>query len=123
MDYIKKLIKEAIKRHNINEKYASSSDLYQLDGVLVVDTNTAFQRQILSDIRAIKGVTIIRDQIYEPVGAPPDREYSFLHIKIDPAPFEGGVTKEVIDQIVKNIKEVKGVVAFRQKGQVEKISI
>jgi hypothetical protein len=124
MDHIRKLIREAIKRHNvISEKYASASDLYQINGVLVVDTNVAFQRQIMSDIRAIKGVTIIRDQIYEPVGAPPDREYSFIHVKIDPAPFEGGVNEEVVNQIIKSIKEVKGVVAFRQKGSIEKISV
>jgi hypothetical protein len=99
----------------IREEYSSASKLYEIEGVIVIDTDTAFHKQIMSDVRAVKGITIVKDYIYEPVGAAANRGYADLVIKIDPSPFKQMKVQDIVNQVVNDIKSVKGVRAFKVK--------
>ena len=99
----------------IKEEYSSASKLYEIEGVIVIDTDVAFHKQIMSDVRAIKGITIVKDYIYDPAGASSNRGYANLNIKIDPSPFPGKQAKEIVDMVVNDIKNIKGVRAFKLK--------
>lgn len=99
----------------IKEEYSSASKLYEIDGIIVIDTDVAFHKQIMSDVRAIEGITIVKDYIYEPVGAAENRGYAELNIKIDPSPFKQMKANDIVNQVVNDIKNVKGVRAFKLK--------
>lgn len=99
----------------IKEEYSSASKLYEIDGIIVIDTDVAFHKQIMSDVRAIEGITIVKDYIYEPVGASENRGYAELNIKIDPSPFKQMKANEIVNQVVNDIKGIKGVRAFKLK--------
>ena len=99
----------------IKEEYSSASKLYEIEGVIVIDTDVAFHKQIMSDVRAIQGVTIVKDYIYEPVGAAANRGYADLVVKIDPSPFKQMKAQDIVNQVVNDIKKIKGVRAFKIK--------
>ena len=99
----------------IKEEYSSASKLYEIDGIIVIDTDVAFHKQIMSDVRAIEGITIVKDYIYEPVGAAENRGYAELSIKIDPSPFKQMKANDIVNQVINNIKKIKGVRAFKLK--------
>ena len=99
----------------IKEEYSSASKLYEIEGVIVIDTDTAFHKQIMSDVRAVKGITIVKDYIYEPIGGAENRGYATLTIKIDPSPFKQMKPSDIVDQVVNDIKSIKGVRAFKVK--------
>lgn len=98
------------------------SDTYQLKGVLIVNTKFNSYTNIASDIRAIKGITILSEKYY-----PKSEKLSYpkyiLSIKIDPSPFmgDGGFNKDSIDYIIKEIKKIKGVMNFITNRKVTKI--
>ena len=100
----------------IKEEYSSASKLYEIEGTIAIDTDVAFHKQIMSDVRAVKGITIVKDYIYEPAGASSNRGYATLNIKIDPSPFPGKQAKEVVDMVVNDIKNLRGVRAFNLKS-------
>jgi hypothetical protein len=99
----------------IKEEYSSASKLYEIEGVIVIDTDVAFHKQIMSDVRAVKGITIVKDYIYEPIGGAENRGYATLTIKIDPSPFKQMKPSDIVDQVVNDIKSIKGVRAFKVK--------
>jgi len=99
----------------IREEYSSASKLYEIEGVIVIDTETAFYKQIMSDVRAVKGITIVKDYIYEPVGGAENRGYANLSIKIDPSPFKQMKAQDIVNQVSNDIKGIKGVRAFKIK--------
>jgi hypothetical protein len=127
MHDIKKIIKEALKQRNkkcncgcggtcsVNEEYSSASKLYQIKGNIVIDTDVAFHKQIMSDIRAIRGITIVKDYIYEPVGASSNRGYATIDIKIDPSAFQNKDVNNMVATVINDIKHTKGVRAFTLK--------
>lgn len=99
----------------IKEEYSSASKLYEIDGIIVIDTDIAFHKQIMSDVRAIEGITIVKDYIYEPVGAAENRGYAELSIKIDPSPFKQMKANDIVNQVISDVKKIKGVRAFKLK--------
>ena len=127
MNRLRQLVKEALQHHNskkhccaacsmkIKEELKPASKLYEIDGILVIDTDAMFHKQVMSDIRAITGITIVKDQIYEPAGGSENRGYATLSIKIDPAPFENKNATEITTKVIEDIKHVRGVRAFKLK--------
>jgi hypothetical protein len=127
MNRLKQLVKEALLHHNskkhccaacsmkIKEELKPASKLYEIDGILVIDTDAMFHKQVMSDIRAITGITIVKDYIYDPAGGSENRGYATLSIKIDPAPFENKNATEITTKVIEDIKRVKGVRAFKLK--------
>jgi len=121
------IIKEEIQ-HVLREE----SNLYTLEGLLKTNTDTNQsgrpQKDILSDIRAIEGITIVSSKDYtlqsdiSPIKNP--NYYSLITIKIDPDPFkETGFTEDNLKDIMNKIRQVKGVKGFERKTDVEKITV
>ena len=130
MNRLKQLVKETLQQRTqkrscdnacninlpLNEELTSSSKLYEIEGILVIDTDAMFHKQVMSDIRAITGITIVKDYIYEPAGGAANRGYATLSIKIDPSPFENKNATEITNMVIEDIKHVKGVRAFKLKS-------
>jgi hypothetical protein len=108
---LKNIIKEEILSI-LSEEYV---DKFKVKGILTTDTTTRPQQEILSDIRALTGVTIVSTVDL-------DGEYSqnnnslkvIMNLKIDGYPFikSGGFSRETIQTIILNIKKVDGVKAY-----------
>jgi len=121
------IIKEEIQ-HVLREE----SNLYTLEGLLKTNTDTKQsgrpQKDILSDIRAIEGITIVSSKDYtlqsdiSPIKNP--NYYSLITIKIDPDPFKKtGFTEDNLKDIMDKIRQVKGVKGFERKTDVEKTTV
>jgi hypothetical protein len=110
-DKLKKVIKEEIIKI-LAEEYI---DKFKVKGILVTNTALRPQQEILSDIRALTGVTIVSTVDL-------DGEYSqdndnlrvILNLKIDGYPFikQGGFSREKIQSIITDIKKVEGVKSY-----------
>jgi hypothetical protein len=90
--------------------------IYHVGGILIVDPDKRNQKDILSDIRALPGITIVRN-IEMDQDATSRYFRSTLEIKVDPYPyvkqnkFDSNAT---IEKIINNIKSVSGVIGFKQ---------
>ena len=106
-----------IKLNNLL-KESTLDKIFHLNGTLIVDDTTRNQKDMLSDIRALPGITVVRN--IEMEQDPTSRYFrSKLEMKIDPYPyvkqnkFNG---EETIQTIANNIKKVPGVIGFKQEG-------
>lgn len=110
----KTYIKEEIRKI-LREDLASK--LYKIEGLLITNPKDKTQRQILSDIRAITGVTTIDAKDYIPHLPTPGYDYDILTVKVDPYPYikdEGGKFDEsVINKIIEEINKIRGVIKFK----------
>jgi len=105
------LIKEELNKV-LNEEYV---DKFKVKGILVTDTTKRPQQEILSDIRALTGVTIVSTVDL-------DGEYSqnndnlrvIMNLKIDGYPFmrHGGFSREKVKEIIASVKRVEGVKSY-----------
>jgi len=126
---LKQLIREEIQ--NILKE---ESNLYVLDGLLKTNTDTEQsgrpQKDILSDIRAIEGITIVSSKDYtlqsdiSPIKNP--NYYSLITVKIDPDPFKetskSTMKKSKLQQLIKEefnnvINEMAAASSFKEKDQ------
>ena len=106
------LIKES---HNLN--------VYQVEIKLVLNTEgDRSVTDILSDIRAIKGITIV--EIVKTTGEKTvisSRHVLNVSVKIDPAPFKPWDDSRY-DEVLKEIKKVDSVLAAEYKTTPQKIT-
>jgi hypothetical protein len=90
--------------------------IYHVGGILIVDPDKRNQKDILSDIRALPGITIVRNIEMEQDTT--SRYFrSTLEIKVDPYPYvkqNKFDSKATIEKIINNIKNVNGVIGFKQ---------
>lgn len=108
---LRNIIREELSKA-INEEYV---DKFKVKGILVTNTTSRPQQEILSDIRALTGVTIVSTVDL-------DKEYSqnnenlrvILNLKIDGYPFmrQGGFSRKKVEEIIANVKRVDGVKSF-----------
>jgi len=108
---LKHIIREELSKA-LNEEYV---DKFKIKGILITDTTKRPQQEILSDIRALTGVTIVSTVDL-------DGEYSqnndnlrvILNVKIDGYPFikHGGFSRDKVKDIIASIKRVDGVKAY-----------
>jgi hypothetical protein len=108
---LRDIIREELSKA-LNEEYV---DKFKVKGILVTNTTLRPQQEILSDIRALTGVTIVSTVDL-------DQEYSqnneslrvILNLKIDGYPFirHGGFSRKKIEEIIANVKRVEGVKSF-----------
>ena len=112
MEKFRKFIREEIIKAL---KEGSEEKLYRIDGLLVSDNNKKTQSQLLSDIRAITGITTIDAEEYTPRLPKKDRSYNKLMVKVDPYPYlkNGEFDIETLNQIISNINNIVGVVTFK----------
>lgn len=96
---------------------------YQVRGILTTNTQKRTQGEILSDMRAIPGVTIVTPKDYQGGDTPiENNRYTVeLSVKIDPHPF---VTfgKAEIKGILDQIRKVDGVVTYKPSKIVKRIT-
>ena len=108
---IKQLIREEIKRI-LSEEY---QDKYKMVGGLVTNLEARPQKEILSDIRAITGVTIVSEKELLPYNEQDKRNFkAVLTVKVDGYPFikSGGFDRDKMEEIAAQIRKVEGVVGF-----------
>lgn len=112
MEKLRKLVREEILKA-LSE--GSEEKLYRIDGLLVSDNNKKTQSQLLSDIRAITGVTTIDANEYTPRLPKEGRSYNRLMVKIDPYPYlkNGEFNIETLKQVIDNINNIVGVITFK----------
>ena len=104
----KKAVKAA-KDINASVKENLSPKIYQIEGRLMADTTQRSLADILSDIRAIVGITVVRVTNNRQPSAEKLKKYVVdISIKIDPAPFENFST-ETIKSIEAKVKAVPAV--------------
>jgi hypothetical protein len=115
MEKLKKLIREEVIKIL---REGSEEKLYKIEGLLVTDNKEKTQSQLLSDIRAVTGVTTVDAQEYVPRLPKKGRSYNRLTIKIDPYPYlknlkTGKFDMDTLNQIITNINNIKGVIKYR----------
>lgn len=111
LDGLRNIIREELSKA-LNEEYV---DKFKVKGILVTDTTKRPQQEILSDIRALTGVTIVSTVDL-------DGEYSqnndnlrvVMNLKIDGYPFmrHGGFSRDKIKEIISSVKRVEGVKTY-----------
>ena len=108
---LRNIIKEEIIKV-LNEEYV---DKFKVRGTLVTDTTKRPQKEILSDIRSLTGVTIVSTiDVDDEYSQNNDNLRVILNLKIDGYPFirQGGFSREKIGDIINNIKKIEGVKAL-----------
>lgn len=108
---LKNIIREELKKA-LNEKY---QDQYKMKGRLVTNIKNRPQKEILSDIRAITGVTVVSTTELEDYNEQNfDHFTTILNLKIDGYPFikTGGFSREKIKDIANMIRKVPDIVSF-----------
>jgi len=113
---IKQIIREEIKRI-LSEEY---QDKYKMVGGLITNLEIRPQKEILSDIRAITGVTIVSEKELIPYNEQDKRKFkAILTVKVDGYPFikSGGFNRDKMDEIAAQIRKVEGVVGFNMNPE------
>jgi len=108
---LKNIIREELKQA-LNEKY---QDQYKLKGRLITNIKNRPQKEILSDIRSIIGVTVVSTTELEDYSEQNfDHFTTILNLKIDGYPFikSGGFSRDKIKDISNMIRKVPDVVSF-----------
>lgn len=97
-------------RRFVNEADPKESDIYSIDAILAIsDRFKRSKGDILSDIRAIEGVTIVSVRDQKDIS---DKNYSQLKIKIDTTPLRSGSLPRTLLKIKREAMRVTGVTRF-----------
>jgi len=93
----------------------SAEKLYKVEGLLVTNNDLLFQKEVLSDIRAVTGITTVDAREYTPRLPKASYSYNKLAVKIDPYPYlkDGKFDIETVKQVIQDINNIRGVVKFR----------
>lgn len=93
----------------------SAAKVYKIEGLLVTNNDLKWQKEVLSDIRSITGVTTIDAKEYIPRIRKENYSYDRLTVKVDPYPYLkfGKFDIDTIKQVIKNINDIRGVVKFK----------
>jgi hypothetical protein len=101
------------------KKLLNESDfdkIFHIAGVLTVDDNLRNQKDILSDVRSLPGITVVRNVEMEQDAT--SRYFrSTIECKIDPYPYikqDKFDSISTIDNIIQQIKNIKGVIGFKE---------
>ena len=111
LENLRHIIKEELSKV-LNEEYV---DKFKVKGILITNTTTRPQQEILSDIRALTGVTIVSTtEMDDEYSQTNDNLRVIVNLKIDGYPFikSGGFSREKVMDIIKSVKRVDGVKSF-----------
>jgi hypothetical protein len=109
---LKHLIQEELK-NVLKEEY---QDQYKVGGRLITNIKGRPQKEILSDIRAIAGVTVVSTRELQDYNDQSFGQFTtILNIKIDGYPYikTGGFSRETIVKIADEIRKVPNVITFK----------
>jgi hypothetical protein len=96
-----------------------SNKIFHIEGTIIIDNQKRDVQDILSDVRALPGITIVRN-VELPQDATSRYFRSSLEIKVDPYPyikqnkFDG---KSTLEAVVDNVKTIPGVIGFKQTAE------
>jgi hypothetical protein len=96
-----------------------SEKIFHIEGTIIIDNQKRDVQDILSDVRALPGITVVRN-VEIPQDATSRYFRSSLEIKVDPYPyikqnkFDG---KATLEAVANNIKIIPGVVGFKQTAE------
>ena len=103
------------------------STQYNVEGLLLTNTIDRPQKDILSDIRSLPGITIVSSKDYDLSGESSafsnPNYYTILKIKVDPHPYPDGFKDEDLQQLFTDIRAIKGVRNFKLNKPVEKKTV
>ena len=103
------------------------STQYNVEGLLITNTIDRPQKDILSDIRSLPGITIVSSKDYDLSGDSSafsnPNYYTILKIKVDPHPYPNGFKDEDLQQLFTDIRAIKGVRNFKLNKSVEKKTV
>jgi hypothetical protein len=103
------------------------STQYNIEGLLLTNTIDRPQKDILSDIRSLPGITIVSSKDYDLSGETSafsnPNYYTILKIKVDPHPYPNGFKDEDLQQLFTDIRAIKGVRNFKLNKSVEKKTV
>jgi hypothetical protein len=103
------------------------STQYNVEGLLLTNTIDRPQKDILSDIRSLPGITIVSSKDYDLSGETSafsnPNYYTILKIKVDPHPYPDGFKDEDLQQLFTDIRAIKGVRNFKLNKSVEKKTV
>ena len=93
----------------------SASKLYKVEGLLVTNNDIKWQKEVISDIRSITGVTTIDAREYTPRIRKKNYSYDRVTVKVDPYPYlkHGKFDLDTLKQVIQNINNIKGIVKFK----------
>lgn len=112
-----KAAKQAGDEIELNE--LDSEKIFHIEGTIIIDDQKRNVQDILSDVRALPGITVVRN-VELPQDATSRYFRSALEIKVDPYPyikqnkFDG---KSTIEGIINNIKIIPGVIGFKPTAE------
>jgi len=109
---LKQLIQEELK-NVLKEEY---QDQYKVTGRLITNIKGRPQKEILSDIRAIAGVTVVSTRELQDYNDQSFGQFTtILNIKVDGYPYikTGGFSRETIVKIADDIRKVPNVITFK----------
>jgi hypothetical protein len=103
------------------------STQYNIEGLLLTNTEDRPQKDILSDIRSLPGITIVSSKDYDLSGEASafsnPNYYTVLRIKIDPHPYPAGFKDEDLQDLFNEIRAIEGVRNFKLSKSVEKKTV
>jgi hypothetical protein len=102
----------------LKEKKGDST-VYHIVGKMTFTNKDRNLEEILSDIRAVKGITIVKTSTEQKIA---DKVYETnLIFRVDPNPFipDGGFKEEERKKLTDEIRKIPGVKIFRIKGEPE----
>ena len=112
----------------IREEFASAlkekkgdSTIYHINGTLVFTKKDRNLEEILSDIRAIVGITIVKTGGERKISVADNTYETDIKLKVDPNPFIplGGFKEDKVKELTDEIHKIGGVKVFRLKGEPE----
>lgn len=98
--------------------------IFRTRGLITINSNERAFNHIISDVRAIEGITTVRE---EEIPNQEDKTLykSILNIKIDPYPFiksdrfSHAQSQEIVDYIQNEIQKIDGVKSIRFSSKIE----
>ena len=124
-DYEASGISETASLTNLYNLLKEESTQYNIEGILITNTEDRPQKDILSDIRSLPGITIVSSKDVNPndnAFSNPNY-YTLLKIKIDPHPFSSGFKDDDLQKLFTSIRAIKGVRNFKLNKPVEKKTV
>jgi hypothetical protein len=103
------------------------STQYNIEGLLLTNTEDRPQKDILSDIRSLPGITIVSSKDYDLSGESSafsnPNYYTIIKMKVDPHPYPNGFKDKDLQQLFTDIRAIKGVRNFKLNKSVEKKTV
>ena len=109
-------VDKSINKILINESY--DDRLFQVEVRIILDKVERDINDILSDIRAIEGITIVHIEDVDDLWSIETQHNVKVKIKIDPAPFQS-MSKAIFNMILNKIKKMPGVLKATYVSKVK----